>query len=571
MIDTRHYHRELEYLRSRAAEFSRAHPAVAPLLSGPSSDPDVERLLEGTAYLVGELAQQLDESYDLLAENLLELVLPQLLRDIPSCTVMQFTPKPSLSEILVIPKGSRMAADAIEGVSCIFSTISPVELAPLRLDAVTMDSRPGRQVSLRLDFVMTAPQAFSSISRLRLHLHGSRPGTLQRLYILLRHTARLLFHAGQAERALPASALRPVGLEPEEGLFPYPATALPCYRLLQEYYIFPEKFFFLDIQMPNFATDGKGVERFSCTIELRQPGQDELPAFTRDDFALFATPAVNLFPYETIPIRADHRQENYLVRANTSKADAYVPYLIESVKGVGSGAENLYSSLLAQDRDPSHPFYKTRYLRDENGRREMELLLSYPPDGPMPETDVLSLNVLYSNGDLPSRLKIGDVRLPLSSSPTMAEFANLTQPTPSAPAPAQGNALWSMLAHLHLNYLPLADAETLRAMLLVYLPKKTDALIFGANKKRIDSILSLDAKVTDYIWKGRPVRGTDLTLTLDESGFSNTGDMYFFAMIIASFLHEYSSINSFVSVTATDNMNKNRFRWLKHMKNLVSP
>jgi type VI secretion system protein ImpG len=322
--------------------------------------------------------------------------------------------------------------------------------------------------------------------------------------------------------------------------------------------------------VPDFAVGSKGVERFSCTIELGQPGQDELPAFTSEDFALFATPAVNLFPYETIPIRVDHRQENYPVRANTTKAEAYLPYLIESVKGAGPGEEILYSTLLSQGRDSSRPFYKTRYLRDENGRRQMELLLSYPPDGPMPEPDVISLNVLYSNGDLPSRLKIGDVRLPLSSSPTMATFSNLTQPTPSAPAPAQGNALWAMLAHLHLNYLPLADAETLRALLLIYLPKKTDALSFGANKKRIDSILSLEAKVTDYIWKGRPVRGTDLVLTLDESGFSDTGDMYFFSMIIASFLHEYSAINSFVSVTATDNMNRNRFRWLKHMKNPVS-
>jgi type VI secretion system protein ImpG len=529
----------------------------------------VERLLEGSAYLSGQLMQQLEESYDLLAENLLELVLPQLLRDIPSCTVIKFTPKASLSELLVLPKGSRVASETTEGVSCIFSTTCPVELAPLRLDAVSMNSRPGRQAALRLDFVLTVPQAFSALKRLRLHLRGPRPEALHRLYLLLGHSARLLFRAGQTERALPANALCPVGFAPEEGLFPYPVTALTCYRLLQEYYVFPEKFFFLDIPLPDFAVDKKGVDSFSCTIELQPSAQHELPSFSLDDFALFATPAVNLFPYETVPIRADHRQESYSVRANSSQSEAYLPYLVESVKSAGPGGEIVYSPLLRYGTGSSRLFYKTRYRKEENGRREMELILSYPKDGPLPEPDILSLNALYSNGNLPARLKIGDVRLPLSSSPALADFSNLTPPTPPAPAPAEGNALWAMLAHLHLNYLPLADATTLRALLLVYLPKKTDALLFGANKKRIDSILSLDAREADYLWKGRPVRGTDLTLTLDESGFSNTGDLHLFAMIVASFLHEYSAINSFVSVTATDSLNKNRFRWLKHLKPLV--
>jgi type VI secretion system protein ImpG len=92
-----------------------------------------------------------------------------------------------------------------------------------------------------------------------------------------------------------------------------------------------------------------------------------------------------------------------------------------------------------------------------------------------------------------------------------------------------------------------------------------DALYAGANKKRIESIVSLTAKPADYLWKGRPVRGTDLALTLDESCFVNTGGMYLFAMVVAVFLHEYSPINSFVRVTATDTLNRNRFQWLKHM------
>jgi type VI secretion system protein ImpG len=567
MTDTRYYQKELEYLRRRAMEFSRAHPAVAPLLSGPSSDPDVERLLEGTAFLAGQLSQQLDESYDRLAENLLELVLPQLLRDIPSCTIMQFTPKPALAESVVIPRGSRVGSADVDGVSCTFSTTCPVELAPMRLDAVVFDKRPGRQAFLRLDFGMTFPPAFPGLKCLRLHLRGGRTEALRRLYYLLGHTEHLVFQAGRNLRVPAAGNLRPVGFSPEDALFPYPSATLPCYRLLQEYFIFPEKFFFLDIPVPDTGVDKKGLEAFSCTLELRLSEEDP-PAFSRDSFALFAAPAINIFPYETIPIRADHRQESYSVRANASKSEAYSPYLITSVKSVGPDGEKKFAQLLPIRGDHAAPSYKTFCHKGENGRREMEIHLNYPQDGPVPEAETLSLDVLYSNGPLPARLNVDDVRLPLSFSPALADFSNLTPPTSPVPPPAEGNMLWTMLAHLYLNYLPLADAETLRSLLLVYLPEKTSSPFPGANKKRIDSIVSLEAKAMDYLWKGRPVRGTDILLTLDESGFGNTGDMHLFAMVLASFIHEYSAINSFVRVTVTDTLNKYRFQWLKHMNDM---
>jgi len=41
----RYFQSEIANLRDLGAEFAKAHPAVAPMLSGMSADPDVERLL----------------------------------------------------------------------------------------------------------------------------------------------------------------------------------------------------------------------------------------------------------------------------------------------------------------------------------------------------------------------------------------------------------------------------------------------------------------------------------------------------------------------------------------------
>ena len=558
-----YYQRELEHLRTLAAEFSKAHPAVAPLLAGPSSDPDVERLLEGAAYLDGQLSQKIDESYDQIAERLSSIVLPQLLRDIPSCTIMRCTPKAALKAPMVISAGSHVGSVEIDGLSCVFSTAYPVELAPLSLAGVESDSRPGRPAGLRLKFAPAAPGSLAGLPRLRLHLPGPRANAAHRLHALMFHTTGLTLEAGAEAVRLPASALKPVGFELEERLFPYPATAWEGYRLLQEYYVFPEKFFFVDIMLPRFAPENAAT--LFCTLEFGPRPADDFPTFTADDFALFATPAVNLFPFETVPIKANLKQESYPVRANSARAEAYVPYLVEKVTAVDStGRERRYAPLLAPRTDHLAPAYTVHSPKNSEGRREMRLWPMYPPDGPPPETTVLSLEALYSNGDLPARLNVGEVKMPLSTSPALADFINLTPPTRPAPAPADGDTLWAMLAHLHLNYLPLAEARTLRALLTTYLPPKVDAREANVNKRRIEAVLAVESKETDFLWKGRPLRGYDLTLTLDESGFSNQGDLALFGLILARFLHEYSPINSFMRVTVTNTLNQKALQWLKH-------
>ena len=128
-----------------------------------------------------------------------------------------------------------------------------------------------------------------------------------------------------------------------------------------------------------------------------------------------------------------------------------------------------------------------------------------------------------------------------------------------------------MLAHLHLNYLPLADAPTLKALLSTYLPRKVDALYANANRRRIEAIASVTAEETDFLWKGRPIRGSYLTVSLDGAGFSNRGDMCLFGMVMAKFLHEYSPINSFMRVTVTDVFNQKAFQWLKHQRSPSRP
>ena len=72
-----HYDRELAYLRELGAEFAQEYPKVAGQLglsSAACSDPHVERLLEGFAFLAARVQLAIDAEFPRFTEQLLDLI-----------------------------------------------------------------------------------------------------------------------------------------------------------------------------------------------------------------------------------------------------------------------------------------------------------------------------------------------------------------------------------------------------------------------------------------------------------------------------------------------------------------
>jgi len=59
----RFYRDELSFLRLQGREFAEAHPQLTRFLSEQSTDPDVERLLEGFAFLTGKLREKVEDTF----------------------------------------------------------------------------------------------------------------------------------------------------------------------------------------------------------------------------------------------------------------------------------------------------------------------------------------------------------------------------------------------------------------------------------------------------------------------------------------------------------------------------
>jgi type VI secretion system protein ImpG len=264
-----YYERELDYLRKSAAQFAEKHPKVASrLVLEPTKceDPHVERLLEAFAFLAARVHLKLDDEFPEITEALLSVVYPQLVRPIPSMSVVEFQLDPTkgkMTSALKIDRNTQLYSKPINGVPCSFrtcynTTLWPISVAAAELRAPSQLSPPVKSLdspwAIRLELQCGKDVTLSSLQpdKLRFYLDGEG-GLVNTIYELLfsrlnRIVVRDLSAGSKAAPiSLPASSLRAVGFGPDEGMVPYPSSSFAGHRLLMEYFAFPEKFFFIDI------------------------------------------------------------------------------------------------------------------------------------------------------------------------------------------------------------------------------------------------------------------------------------------------------------------------------------
>ncbi|HET8708139.1 MAG TPA: type VI secretion system baseplate subunit TssF, partial [Pseudomonadales bacterium] len=75
----RYYNQELQHLREMGAEFAQQFPKIAARLGMEGitvTDPYVERLLEGSAFLASRVQLKLDAEFPRFTQHLLEIIYP---------------------------------------------------------------------------------------------------------------------------------------------------------------------------------------------------------------------------------------------------------------------------------------------------------------------------------------------------------------------------------------------------------------------------------------------------------------------------------------------------------------
>ena len=561
----RYYQQQLLDLRELAKEFSKAHPALAPMLSGKTSDPDVERLMEGVAFLAGMLRRKLDDEFPEIVHGLIQLIFPHYMRPIPSTTIISFRPKPGLKEAIKVPSGVEIGSIPVDGTSCIFKTCSDLEIYPLNLmDAKLLES-PGSpaQISLTLELKDMSLSSWKT-EKLSFYLGGNYPDAANLYFLLSRCVKKILIRPieGGTSLELPPDAIVPAGFSSKEALWPYPSQSFPGYRILQEYFILPEKFLFFDLVGIDKWRDRGDGSAFEISFELGNV-PIAVPKVKPENFVLFVSPAVNVFTHEADPVVVDHHQTEHRIRPT---GGSYQVYSIDSVTGFVQGSveqrEYVPFALFGQKEDEM-PVYNVTWkksLIDQSS--DVFLSLTYPPSAELAVSEILSISLTCTNASLPENLQLGDISQPTPTSPELMEFKNILPPTTPIQPLIGSNMLWQFLSHLSLNYLSIAHADNLKELLNLYIfPEGRDRTKIAANSKRVEGILGIQVTPVDRLVAGYMMRGQRITIKLRKDSFASLGDMFLFGSVLDYFLGVYSSMNCFTQVLVEESITGETYSW----------
>lgn len=570
-----YYQKELNFLKKQGKVFANRFPKIARrlgLVEGESEDPHVSRLIESFALLTSRIHQRLDNDMPKVIDALLSTLAPQFLRPLPSVCIAMLSPDPLKSSLTgknILPKETTLFTRQSSLLPCQFQTVYPVTLLPLSLRnaAIHFNSDELKwQLQLRFQVWPSATLANESI---RLYLHGSDNATSTLYTLLCSEISRLELHYESVSIPLNSSAIRPVGFDAEEALLTREPRISPVHILLLDYFWFPQKFSFIDIQLPSgFSVQGNDTFELQAQFQ-RNPLTERLemlaPLVDEQFFRLHCTPAVNLFAQQAEPIALTEAVAEYPVVPDTHRNDHTEVWAIQNIsvqRKVGNSVESLPVPSLLEIATPIEiindsglrwqSFHrKMDGLQDQQYQTSVAFCQLHPNDSEN-SADIASIHLLCSNGELPHNLQYGhpegdfDADVPVAG----LKIAALTHPTRPVNPPVQSAAHCRFLSQLSLNYQLLDDkygAQRLIETLTLY------NFDDNSGKARLLSLIKdLQCEpITARLTSDDPhslARGVSLTLTFAHSARQES-EYFLLCNLLDRLLALYSPVNSFTRLT----------------------
>jgi len=443
-----------------------------------------------------------------------------------------------------------------------------MDVHPLHVVSAELVERTGSPTQIKLTLELTGmPMSAWGANSLRFYLGGAYPEAANLFFLLNRCVQRIIVQptAGGSPVELPAGALVPWSFTNEEPLLPYENKSFPGYAILPGYFVLPELFLFFELTgLERWRNRGDG-STFEILFEL---GKLPIapPRIRSENFMLFVTPVVNLFPHEADPISIDHRQAEYRIRAAGGQLEHYDIYSVDKIIGLVQGSvepRNYIPFEFFGRPQKDTPIYSVTRRKSPVGRaQDVFLALTYPSSQDLSAEETLSISLTCTNGSLPEQIRLGDISQPTSTSPELMEFRNIIPPTFPTDPPIDSNMLWHFLSHLSLNYLSLAKLENIKELLGLYIfPEGRDRSKIAANTKRINGIVDLKVTPADRLVSGQMMRGREIRMTLRQDHFASPGDMYLFGSVMDYFFSAYSSMNSFTQLVVEENITGEIYTW----------
>ncbi|MDI3360042.1 type VI secretion system baseplate subunit TssF [Lelliottia sp. V89_10] len=574
-LTLRYYDAEMRYLREAAKEFAQTHPDRAAMLDldkAGTPDPYVERLFEGFAFSMGRLREKIDDDLPELTEGLVSMLWPHYLRTIPSLSIVAFTPDLHAMKMAeIVHAGVEVYSRPVgpKNTVCRYRTTREMMLNPLSVSGVTMSTEPDGRSMLRLRLACSGQADWSQaeLSRLSFYLGAEAPISSQLHLMLTRRQAALYMRLpGQTDRIKLEGRFTPGGFDEDDGLWPKGDTGFSGYQLLLEYFTFHEKFMFVHLHGLEGITPPAGTNYFDLEVVFNQQWPSDLPV-TDDVMRLHCVPVINLFTLEADPLTISGLESEYLLRPKRLQDGHTEIYSVDSVTGSSRTSDAEYvpfssfrhkGGMMRRQAPPR--YYHTRVKRGVTGLHDTWLILGGMQweDDRSFARETVSLQITGTNGQLPRRA-LQSTLLDRCEQVVQTKMTvkSLCKPTLPVYPPAEDRFHWRVLSHLGSGFLNMmSSAEVLRGTLALYNWQEDEL-----NNRRLDAIQRVEHHRIQRFEDGFLLRGLDVEVTLDSSGFTGDGDVHLFGELLNRFFALYADMNQFNQLTLIVQPEGKCIRW----------
>jgi len=471
------------------------------------------------------------------------------------------------------------------------SSLQPIN----RFENIDRQYQAARSVlHLQLETVNGVNFSDLMLKNLRFFINSSNPGCYK-LYDRLQNNliaAVTEQDPNNPQTGFNSTSLNWLGYEKAHAVLPYSRRSHPGYRLIQEYFCFPDKFLFFDVENIQSESTGNQLDLyFVFNVDL----SDE-KILEADSLLLNCVPVVNLFHSVTEPVKLDHKEFEYLLVPDIQQYRCSEIHTIHRV--VSTDARGLSREIPAflPERDVyqiehESDFWSSR--RDFVERKRFpgtEMYLSFHDQNfsnTRPHGHSIYAEATCTNRDLAEHMRIGTRVLLVGEGPANS-VSLVTKPTRYKAPALRGKQPWELVSHLTLNFSTLGNSthggsssgtigqqevENLaslgaaRSEHEIPVNKENVLLIqnllrmYGetqniSHQRLIDSVLDITveqsvAHVGRDAWRGF-TQGSQINLLLDEARMDHTS-IFLFGEIMQRFFALYTTVNSFVSLQLLSN------------------
>jgi type VI secretion system protein ImpG len=569
-----YYERELALLRGRMREFAERFPKLGELfgLQGERSpDAGVERLLQVAALLYARIVRKMERSHERFTNDLLGVQAPFYLRPIPSCSVVQVDGAGGRA-IATVPRGTELHAKAVPG--CGFRTVYDAAVAPITV-TVRFMARSEAPATLGLPAgigcaiaiaIETADPAIAldeaAGSRVRLFIDADGPARAALQDAMFMHTVCTCVESEQQWRKLPTLPFEPVGFAKEEAFLPTPWRQEESLRLLTEYFAFPEKFDFIDMDLKAvLATCPVGARRLALHLLLPDMHATTTPQLLRTlppaALRLGCAPVVNVFSRATMPIRLRKGRSAYPVamqRTSGAKATVYSIDAMKLMQGADDGSTAVDMNWFYNKQYETQHCWTFELADPTMGTGDTVSFVNRLYEPLSLGEGTVTAQVTCTNGDAPCSMPIGQADGDLAGEPGCGGMPIRMLRRPSAPLliadEAEGH--WKLIAIAHASNRDDAQQDARPLLDLLRMHARSGCVVTA---RQLSGIVKVERRIVQAWIKFRRgaklEKGYEVTLTIDVAAFAGRS-IHVFAQVMERVLGYYLVYPAFLCLNIKD-------------------